>query len=50
MASANAVRIIYGKGSGALRKVVYRKLKEYQGIERSYHAEPHQGGDGIIIV
>jgi DNA mismatch repair protein MutS2 len=50
MASANEVRIIHGKGSGALRKVVQRKLREYRGIERSYHPEPHQGGDGITIV
>ncbi len=50
MASANEVRIIHGKGSGALRKVVRRKLREYRGIERSYHPEPNQGGDGITIV
>ncbi len=50
MASANEVRIIHGKGSGALRKVVQRKLREYRGIQRSYHPEPNQGGDGITIV
>lgn len=50
MASANEVQIIHGKGSGALRKVVRRKLKEYRGIQRSYHPEANQGGDGITIV
>ncbi|BDS12874.1 endonuclease MutS2 [Aureispira anguillae] len=50
MASANEVRIIHGKGSGALRKVVTKKLREYKNIVRSYHPEPHQGGNGMTIV
>ncbi len=50
MASVNEVRIIHGKGSGALRKVVNRKLREYKNIVRSYHPEPNQGGDGLTIV
>jgi DNA mismatch repair protein MutS2 len=50
MASANEVRIIHGKGSGALRNVVNKKLREYKGILRSYHPEPNQGGDGLTIV
>ena len=50
MASANEVHIIHGKGSGALRQVVNKKLREYKGILRSYHPEPNQGGDGLTIV
>lgn len=50
IASANEVRIIHGKGSGALRKVVTSKLKEYNSITRTYHPEPNRGGDGVTIV
>lgn len=52
MANAGEVRIIHGKGSGALRRVVHQKLKEYQGkgVTRSYHPEANQGGDGLTIV
>ena len=50
MASANEVRIIHGKGSGALRKVVSKKLREYKNIVRSYHPEANRGGDGVTIV
>lgn len=50
MANASEVRIIHGKGSGALRRVVQQKLREYHSISRTYHPEPHQGGDGLTIV
>lgn len=49
MADATELRIIHGKGSGALRKVVSRKLREYKNI-RTYHPEAHLGGDGVTIV
>ncbi|MDC0230907.1 Smr/MutS family protein [Aureispira] len=50
VASVNEVKIIHGKGSGALRKLVSKKLKEYTNINRSYHPESNQGGDGVTIV
>lgn len=50
MANANEVQIVHGKGSGALRRVVQKKLKEYNSIQRSYHPENHRGGDGVTIV
>jgi len=50
MASVSEVKIIHGKGSGALRKVVTKKLREYKEITHSYHPEPNQGGDGVTIV
>lgn len=50
MANASEVRIIHGKGSGALRRVVQQKLREYNSIVRTYHPEPNQGGDGLTIV
>ncbi len=50
MASVSEVKIIHGKGSGALRKVVTKKLKEYSSILQTYHPEPNKGGDGVTIV
>ena len=50
MASVTEVKIIHGKGSGALRKVVSKKLREYKAVVHSYHPEQNQGGDGVTIV
>jgi DNA mismatch repair protein MutS2 len=50
MASVTEVKIIHGKGSGALRKVVSSKLREYKAVVHSYHPEQNQGGDGVTIV
>ncbi len=44
------LRIIHGRGTGALKKAVYRKLKEYPGIKEIKYAEANQGGDGQTIV
>lgn len=50
MASVPEITIVHGKGSGALRKVVQKKLKEYQNIHRVYHPEQRQGGNGVTII
>ena len=46
ISSANHLRIVHGKGNGTLRKVVKKKLKEYDSIARIYHPEARAGGDG----
>ncbi|MCH2023490.1 MAG: Smr/MutS family protein [Saprospiraceae bacterium] len=50
ISSANEVKIIHGKGSGTLRKLVSQKIKEYSSVVRIYHPESNQGGDGVTIV
>ena len=43
------LRIIHGKGTGALRKVVREQLKESPVVERSEAAGPNDGGEGATI-
>ena len=44
------VRIIHGKGSGALRKGVHEFLKTYPGIASYKFADVREGGSGVTIV
>jgi DNA-nicking Smr family endonuclease len=43
------VRIIHGKGTGALREVVRNHLRSHPAIERAALAPANQGGDGVTI-
>lgn len=44
------VRIMHGKGSGALQKVVRNYLKTHPWVARFYDADPEHGGSGTTIV
>ncbi len=51
LANASTLRILHGKGTGVLRRIVKNKLREYgRHIARTYHPEPELGGDGVTIV
>jgi DNA mismatch repair protein MutS2 len=50
LTSANHLRIVHGKGTGALRNLVRSKLREYREIKQSYHPAAEQGGDGVTLV
>jgi DNA mismatch repair protein MutS2 len=50
LADANKVQIVHGKGSGALRKAVHKKLREYRLDLNVYHPERQGGGEGATIV
>ena len=50
MANASRLEIIHGKGTGLLRKIVRKKLKEYSVPMQAFHPEPEQGGDGVTII
>ncbi len=50
VSSATQLRIVHGKGTGALRKAVRRKLKEYKDLGDVYHPKREEGGDGVTIV
>ena len=44
------VKILHGKGSGALRKAVREKAREYHQITGVSHPEADEGGEGISIL
>lgn len=44
------VRIMHGKGSGTLQKVVREYLKTHPWVARFYDADPEHGGSGTTIV
>lgn len=51
MNNESSLRIVHGKGTGVLRKIVRQKLREYQNVEMDiYHPEPKEGGDGVTLV
>ncbi len=50
MTSTNNLRILHGKGTGALRNAVRSKLKEYNVPFQISHPHPELGGDGITLV
>ena len=43
------VEILHGKGTGALKEMVQRLLKNYDKINSFYFAPIESGGDGITI-
>lgn len=43
------VRIIHGKGTGTLRKVVREVLQQHPVVERSETAKQNEGGDGATV-
>ncbi len=50
LSNARTLEIVHGKGSGALRKLVIRKTKEYKDIESYWHPADEQGGDGVTMI
>jgi len=50
MFSCNRVRIIHGRGTGALRQIVHHYLKNYRSAVHYEFESPEFGGDGVTIV
>ena len=50
MANADRLRIVHGKGSGALKRAVRQKLKEYSHEFNLSSPPKAQGGEGVTIV
>lgn len=50
MANAANVRIVHGKGTGALKRAVHQKLREYRNGFKLSHPPREAGGDGVTIV
>ncbi len=50
LTSTNSLRIIHGKGTGVLREVVRKKLREYREVKNAFHPAAEDGGDGVTVV
>ena len=50
LANVRTLEIVHGKGSGALRKLVISKVKEYRDLESYWHPSDEMGGDGITMI
>lgn len=49
LAEHESVRIVHGKGTGALREAVRRFLKEHRAVRQFHDAPLNEGGDGVTI-
>ena len=50
LAGIPTVRILHGKGTGALRKAVQDELRENPRVTKYHHAPLSQGGEGVTVV
>lgn len=50
LAGLEGIRIIHGKGTGALRQAIHEYLKTQTWIKRYYQPGPEEGGHGVTIV
>lgn len=48
--NVRTLEIVHGKGSGALRRLVLSKMKEYKDFQSHYHPDPERGGDGVTFI
>ncbi len=49
VANYNSVRIVHGKGSGILRNMLHKRLKEDPRIQRIETPPHYEGGEGVTI-
>ena len=50
MGSVLQLKVLHGKGSGVLKKVVWKKAKEYKDIKKIWHPTEDFGGQGVTFI
>ncbi len=50
MSGLASVRLLHGKGTGALRQAIREQLRHHPLVKKFASAEPRDGGDGITVV
>jgi len=50
MGTATQLKVLHGKGSGVLKKLVWAKAKEYKDIKKIWHPEEEFGGTGVSFI
>ncbi len=48
--NAAQLKIVHGKGSGVLKKVVLKIIRDYKDVSEYWHPEDEMGGDGVTFV
>ena len=48
--NAAQLKIVHGKGSGVLKKVVLGIIRDYKDVREYWHPEDEMGGDGVTFV
>lgn len=49
-AGASSIRIVHGKGSGILRRLVWERLRAHPYVSGFHHPEAAAGGEGVTVV
>ena len=44
------LKIIHGRGTGVLKKTLWKKAKEYKDINKIWHPEPDFGGEAVTYI
>jgi len=50
LAGMSSIRIVHGKGTGALREGIHKYLKRHRAVADFHFAPVEEGGDGVTIV
>ena len=50
MNNSNLLEVVHGKGSGALRRLLREKLREYRDVKKIWHPEEGAGGLGTTMI
>lgn len=50
LSNVRTLEVVHGKGSGALRKLVISKVKEYRDLDSYWHPADEAGGDGVTMI
>ncbi|MEE9373830.1 MAG: Smr/MutS family protein [Saprospiraceae bacterium] len=50
LGSSSLLEVIHGKGSGVLRKLLLKKLKEYKDVKKVWHPKEEGGGQGSTLI
>jgi len=49
MAGRDAIFVVHGHGTGALRQAIRSHLQSHKAIERFRSGEQNEGGDGVTV-
>ncbi|HEU4752400.1 MAG TPA: Smr/MutS family protein, partial [Armatimonadota bacterium] len=50
LAGLSPVRVVHGKGTGALKKVVWDYLRGHPHVSAFHHPGDEEGGSGVTVV